>query len=197
MISATFSQVVIQSMQSVIGSRFSAIFSASAGNLVALFAIDSLIPVISGAAGNAGTQSSMTMIRSLALDHIKPHDYIRVFRKELKIAIIIGFLLSCFNLFRMFIYDVIYNTAKTHGNGPIMNNYDWYIIIAFFFAINFTIVISKIVGASIPLLIHKIGRDPSVMSSPLLTTVVDAICNGATYALCILTFLSFHGFHAS
>ena len=196
MISATFSQIVIQSMQSVIGSKFSALFSASAGNLVALFAIDSLIPVISGSAGNAGTQSSTTMIRSLALGHITQHDYTRVFLKELRIAFIIGLMLSFFNFFRMFIYDVIYNSVAHHGQGPIINNYDWYIMIAFFFAINFTIVISKIVGTSIPLFIHKIGKDPSVMSSPLLTTMIDAICNGATYALCILTFLSFSGFHS-
>ena len=42
-------------------------------------------------------------------------------------------------------------------------------------ALALTIILAKIIGATLPLLAKKIGLDPAVMASPLITTLVDAI----------------------
>ena len=41
--------------------------------------------------------------------------------------------------------------------------------------IAFTVLVAKIVGASLPMLADKLGFDPAVMASPFITTIVDAL----------------------
>ena len=42
-------------------------------------------------------------------------------------------------------------------------------------SLSLTIIVAKIIGATLPLLAKKIGLDPAVMASPLITTLVDAV----------------------
>ena len=43
------------------------------------------------------------------------------------------------------------------------------------FTLAATVICAKVVGCMLPLVANKLGLDPAVMASPLLTTVVDAI----------------------
>ena len=187
MISATLSQVVIQSLQTLISRDFAKLFSAGASNIVALFAIDALIPLISGSSGNAGTQASTTIIKELALGRVTHKDYIKIVKKELVVSILVGILLSLINAVRMIIYDFVYNKAKYNYNG--LHYYDLKILIAISASIIIAIIVSKITGVLLPLIVHFFKKDPSLISSPLLTTIVDAFCNGISYSLCICVFV--------
>lgn len=186
--SATLSQVVIQSLQNVIAnSDIRKYFFANAiGSLPVLYAIDSLIPLISGTAGNTGSQSSTTIIRGIAMEHIEESDTFKVIWKEFKIAVYIGGLLIIFNAIRMPIYDLIFNGVKDHN--WTLHKYDLLIILAISLSLFFTVCIAQIIGVSLPILIRKFKKDPSVMSAPLITTFIDAFCNGITYAFCIAIF---------
>lgn len=69
MISSTISQIVLDSFQG---------FSSNLNGVIVTTAIVAILPVISGAAGNAGSQSSTTIIRALATGDITPKDYLKV-----------------------------------------------------------------------------------------------------------------------
>lgn len=102
MISATLSQFIIQSFTDI-----SENFIKSLGVTLSTAIIVSLIPVISGAAGNAGSQSSTTITRSLALGEIESKDIKKVILKEFNISVIVGLILFFVNVLRLSIYFLI------------------------------------------------------------------------------------------
>ena len=190
--SATLSQVVIQLLQNTIASsEITHFFVIGGQGLIVLYIIDSLIPLISGTAGNTGSQSSTSVIRGIAMGHIETKDYKKLLFREFKISIGIALSLIFLNAIRMIIYDVVYNQVKF--SNPNIFQYDWLIIIAISLSLFFSVCISQVVGITLPVVIRKFKKDPSVMSAPLITTLVDALCNGITYSLCIGIFVLFGG----
>ena len=188
MFSATISQIVIMNFQNI----FNHLFVKYTNQLIILFIIDSMIPLISGTSGNAGSQAGTSVIRALATKDISSKSAFFVFKKELIVSCKIGILLCIANFFRMLIFQAIYN--KIIGKGFVLFNYDWKICIAITLSLFLTIVISKCLGGILPIFVRKFKKDPSIMASPLLTTMIDAFCNAITYSLCILIF-SLTGFN--
>ena len=43
-------------------------------------------------------------------------------------------------------------------------------------AMTINLVLAAVLGSFIPLLWHKLGRDPAVASGPLITTILDILC---------------------
>ena len=160
MISATLSQIVLDSFQSIASNLTSTI--------IATTAIVAIVPVISGAAGNAGSQSSTTIIRALATNDIKSKDYFKVFWKELRASIIIGMLLGIANFVRLVIY---------YATKPGVSLNSEYLILSMAASISLLVVImlAKIVGGTLPLIAKTFKLDPAVMAAPLLTTLIDAL----------------------
>lgn len=157
MISSTISQIVLDSFQG---------FSSDITGAVITTAIVAILPVISGAAGNAGSQSSTTIIRALATGDITPKDYLKVIWKELKVSIMMGILLGVANFARL----LIYYEAK----GDLTTDY-LFLSMAASLALFAVIVLAKVVGGTLPLLAKKLKLDPAVMAAPLLTTLIDAL----------------------
>ncbi|WKX02515.1 magnesium transporter [Candidatus Mycoplasma mahonii] len=158
MISATLSQIVLDLFLSLSKTSLAAPLITTA--MVAIF------PFISWAAGNAGSQSSTTIIRSLVLGEIKTMDYLKVLFKELKISTIMGLSLGIVNFIRLLIYYLAKDDFTT----------DYIILSAVAsFALFIVIILAKLVGSSLPLLAKKIKIDPTVMAAPLLTTLIDAL----------------------
>lgn len=116
----------------------------------------SFIPMLMDTGGNCGSQSSTLVIRGLALDEIHFSQLFKVIFKEFRIALIVGLVLSVTNGARIFI---MYRSL------PIA------LVVAGSLAA--TIVLSKMIGCTLPLLAQKIRLDPAVMAAPLITTVVD------------------------
>ena len=109
--------------------------------------------------GNVGSQSSTVVIRALALGEISPKNAFKVLKKEFSIGIIVSIVLALLNFLRLIMIEKI--------NIPV----------AFTVSITlvFTIIISKIVGALLPLLAKIVKADPAVMATPLITTISDAV----------------------
>ena len=116
----------------------------------------SFIPMLMDTGGNCGSQSSTLVIRGIALDEIQFHDIFRVIVKEFGVAMIVGFVLAIANGLRIMI--MYQNMALS-------------VVVAL--SLMATIVISKMIGCSLPLLAKKVGLDPALMASPLITTLVD------------------------
>ena len=123
----------------------------------------SFIPMLMDTGGNCGSQSSTLIIRGLALDEVRFSDFFRVVFKEFQISIIVGIVLATANGLRIFI--------EYHNLGLAL-------VIALSLIV--TVTLSKIIGCTLPLLAKKIGLDPALMASPLITTLVDT-CSIVVY----------------
>lgn len=158
MISATLSQIVLDAFQNISQGVFTAVWVTTA--------IVAILPVISGAAGNAGSQSSTMVIRSLAIGDIETKDYRKVMWKEIKVSTLIGLTLGIANFARLMIYYSV--------SGDIDNEH-LFLSFAASLALWIVIILAKVVGGTLPLLAKKLKLDPAVMAAPLLTTLIDAV----------------------
>ena len=157
MISATISQIVLDSFQGMSNATVAITFTT---------AIVAILPVISGAAGNAGAQSSTTVIRALSTGDISTKDYIKVLWKELRVSVLIGLSLAIANFARL----AIYYAVKTE-----MDPDHLFLSLAASISLFIVIVLAKGVGGTLPLLAKKLKLDPAIMAAPLLTTLIDAL----------------------
>lgn len=123
------------------------------------------IPMIMGTGGNSGGQSSVTVTRSISLSEVEFSDLFRVFWKELRVGVLCALTLGVATFAKVMLID-----------GLLLGNpVNLTVSLAVAVSLALTIVIAKIIGAILPLLAKKIGLDPAVMASPLITTLVDAI----------------------
>ena len=115
------------------------------------------IPMLMGTGGNCGSQSSTLVIRGLAVGEIEFKDIFRVIFNEIRIALIVGLLLSVVNGIRIYIM------------------YDQNIMLALALGITMIAVVTmaKCIGCILPLLAKKLGLDPAIMAAPLITTILD------------------------
>lgn len=176
MISSTISQIVIQAFINVASNT---VDKNAAADITATIssAIVAIIPVISGAAGNAGSQSSTTIIRALATGDISTKDYLKVFRKELGASSIIGMALAIANFARLIIYYAI--------SGDIDDSHFIFLSLAASIALFVVINLANIVGGLLPLAAKALKLDPAVMAAPLLTTLIDAISTMTLFGISI------------
>ncbi len=117
----------------------------------------SCIPMIMGTGGNCGSQSSSLIIRGLAIDEIELADWWKVLFKEIHVSLLVGMVLAVINVVRvMLLYQ------------------DWVLALVTSISLILTILISKLIGASLPLLAKRLKLDPTIMAAPLITTLVDS-----------------------
>ena len=150
MISAIFSSAIITHYESAIGTY--AILTA-------------FFPMLMNTGGNAGSQSSVAIIRALSLDEIEKGDFFRVVWKEFRVSLICGIGLSVACYIKTILID--FRCQFTGEN----------LIIAAIISVTafFAVVVAKIIGTMLPMGAKKIGLDPAVMASPFITTIVDTI----------------------
>jgi len=131
------------------------------GRLTANAALIAFMPVIMGTAGNAGGQSSATIIRALSMEEIRIRfgDIFRIIGKELMVSVMCGVTLAVVNFLKMLAIDNV-----TAG-----------VAVTVSVTIALIVVAAKIIGALLPLGAKRIGLDPAVMASPFITTICDAL----------------------
>lgn len=144
MLSATFTGLIITHYE-----------NALAANIVLVASI----PMLMSTGGNAGSQSSVTVIRGLSIGEIEFPDIIRVMWKEIRVAILCGLTLAVVSYFKFILFD---------GVG-------WDVALVISLTLFVTVAVAKIVGCTLPMIADKIGFDPAVMASPFITTIIDAV----------------------
>ena len=150
MLSATFTTMILNSFEDA---------------LAVQAVLIGFIPVIMGTGGNSGAQSSTAIIRSLSLGDTEPEDALKVIWKELRVALLCGVTLAAVNFMKMLVDNLLL------GN----HNVDYTIALIVSLAIVFTVMFAKVVGSFLPMLAEKIGLDPAVVATPLITTISDAV----------------------
>jgi magnesium transporter len=127
--------------------------------LSAVVALTAFIPMLMDTGGNAGGQASVTIIRGLSLGEIQPEDFPIILWKEVRVGVMCALTLGLATFLKVaFIERVEVKVAMVVG-----------------LTLSCTIVLAKSVGCSLPILAKKLGFDPAVMSSPFITTIVDAL----------------------
>lgn len=126
--------------------------------LAAQVALTAFIPMLMDTGGNCGSQSSTTVIRGLSLGQIRFGDWYRVVWKELRTGALCALLLAAVNFLRLFLFSSV---------GTLVD-------LTVSVTLALTVILSKLIGCLLPLAAKRVGLDPAVMASPLITTLVDA-----------------------
>lgn len=151
MISATFTGLIINTYEATLSSLSPLLFAC--------------IPMLMDTGGNAGSQTSVTIIRGLALDEIHFKDLFKVVWKEIRVSVLLALSLSVVCFGKLLLID------------NLIFGYDYTVKLSALIAVAllFTVVIAKVVGCMLPLLAKKVKLDPAVVASPFITTIVDAL----------------------
>ena len=116
----------------------------------------SFIPMLMNTGGNCGNQSASLIIRGIALDEITPSDFFKALFKEIRVSLIVAIALAVINGVRILIF---------------YRDLELTLVISLTLIV--TVILSKMLGCSLPLLAKKLKLDPALMAAPLITTIVD------------------------
>jgi len=120
-------------------------------------ALSFFIPLIIGTGGNAGSQTVSTIIRALALGEVRRRDALRVVFRETQTGLLLGSLLCLFSMARALLWGSGAELALVVGL-TILAVCAW----------------ANVVAALVPIAAEKFHIDPTLVSAPMITTVVDA-----------------------
>ena len=121
------------------------------------------VPMLMGTAGNAGGQTSVTIIRAIAVGDVEFKDIFKVILKEMLVAFFLGLTIGLICFGKIMLIDSLYDKIEITQA----------LVISVVCAIS--LIMAKLVGCILPLLAKKIKLDPAVVASPLMTTIVDAL----------------------
>ncbi len=148
MVSATFTGLILNTYESLLSTL-----------LVAC------VPMVMGTGGNAGSQASVTVIRGMALDEIRPRDIGKVIWKEMRVSVLVALSVGivCF--------------AKLQLVDRLIFGYNYSLLysLAVGTAIALAVVVAKIVGCCVPIFAKSIHIDPAVFANPFITTITDVL----------------------
>jgi magnesium transporter len=125
--------------------------------LAQVIALSFFIPLLIGTGGNAGAQTVTTIIRSIALGEIRLRDTWRVFTREVSTGVMVGVLIGAIAFGRALLWGAALPLAVTVSI-TVLAVCAW----------------STTIGSLIPMAAHRFRIDPTVLSAPLIATLVDA-----------------------
>lgn len=150
-----FRWLFINLLTALLASLVISFFDATIQEIVALAV---LMPIVASMGGNAGTQALAVAVRAIATNELTDTNTWRVIWKETLVGTINGVLFAVLTGF----------LAALWFASPVLG-----IVIAAAIIIN--LVIAGLFGASIPITLHKMGADPAISSTVLLTTITDVV----------------------
>lgn len=126
------------------------------GTIAKFTALAVLLPVVAGQSGNAGAQALAVTMRGLALREITPRQWLVVTFKEANVGLVNGIAV-----------------AATCGIGVYVWSGSLGLVLVITVSMVLAMVAAGLAGAIVPVVLTKLGQDPAVASSIILTTVTD------------------------
>ncbi|MGA0116333.1 MAG: magnesium transporter [Burkholderiales bacterium] len=146
--------LAINLVTAFIASRVIGVFENSIAQLVALAA---LMPIVAGIGGNSGNQTTTMIVRALALGQITRDSARKLFFKEISVSALNGLIWGrLVGLFAFLIY------------------HSWQLGLVMTGAMMLNLLLAAVMGVAIPLVMQKLGRDPAVGSSVMITAITDS-----------------------
>jgi magnesium transporter len=119
--------------------------------------LTAFVPLIISSGGNSGSQSATLVIRALAVGDVEIGDALRVFLRELGQGLALG---ACLGIIGFTL--VLFGTDHGAAFGGVVA-----------LSLVLVVLVGTVVGSMLPLLLHRIGFDPAVASSPFVASIVD------------------------
>lgn len=117
------------------------------------------VPQLMDTGGNAGSQASTMIIRGMAVGDIELRDVLKVLWKELRVGLLCGLVLAVVNFVRILLF---FPGQQLVGIVVVLS-------------MCLTVIVAKMIGCLLPMAAQRVGIDPAIMASPLITTLVDAV----------------------
>jgi magnesium transporter len=146
--------LAINLVTAFIASRVIGAFEGSIQKLVALAA---LMPIVAGIGGNSGNQTITMIVRSIALGQVQIEQAKKLFGKEIGVSMVNGL------IWGGMLGIIAYMLYKSVPLGLVMTA-----------AMTLNLILAALMGVGIPLAMMKLGRDPAMGSSVLITAVTDS-----------------------
>jgi magnesium transporter len=146
--------LAVNLMTALLASRVIGLFEGSIEKLVALAA---LMPIVAGIGGNSGNQTTTMIVRGLALGQVASQNMSSLVTKELGVALVNG--LICGALLSAVAYAL-------YGN--------FHLGLVMMAAMTLNLLLAAVMGVMIPLVMYKLGRDPALGTSVMITAVTDS-----------------------
>lgn len=150
MVSATFTSTILGHFET---------------SLAAIPILTVFVPMLMDTGGNAGGQTSVTIIRSMSVGDIEPSDLLRVLWKEFRVALLCGVTVGAACFVKTMLVD--FRLAFTFDNIRVSLVVCVTMVAA--------IIIAKLIGTLLPIVAKVLRFDPAVMASPFITTIVDTL----------------------
>ncbi len=122
------------------------------------------VPLIISSGGNTGSQASTLVIRALALGEVTLREWWKIFRKELKVGLVLGLILGIIGFLRVFVWSNFVDVYGPHAMG---------VAITVGISLLGVVLWGNLIGSLFPLLLKRAGLDPAVSSAPFVATLVD------------------------
>ncbi|OFZ72697.1 MAG: magnesium transporter [Betaproteobacteria bacterium RBG_16_64_9] len=135
----------------------SRVIGAFEGSIEKLVALAALMPIVAGIGGNSGNQTITMIVRSIALGQVRLEQTKKLFAKEIGVAMANGLLWG--SMLGVIAY-MLYGSVPL---GLVMTT-----------AMTLNLIVAALMGVGIPLVMMKLGRDPALGSSVLITAVTDS-----------------------
>ena len=117
-----------------------------------------LLPVVAGQSGNSGSQALAVTMRGLALREIRASHWLRVVGKESVVGLLNGIAIAVVCAAGVWVWS----------GSPMLA-----LVIAV--AMVISMMAAGVAGATIPIVLKRMGQDPAQSSSIVLTTVTDVV----------------------
>lgn len=125
--------------------------------LATFISLTIFIPVVSGTAGNAGSQTVATIIRAIAVGEVRLVDIGRTLIREVSVGLILGVVLAIAGFVRALLFDA-----------------DPGVPMVLALTLLLVVIWAVTVATLVPLITERLRIDPAVVSAPMITTIVDA-----------------------
>jgi magnesium transporter len=146
--------LAINLVTAFMASRVIGLFEGSIEKLVALAA---LMPIVAGIGGNSGNQTITMIVRAMALDQVSTGNTSRLIRKELGVALVNGIVWGgVIGVVAYLLYD------------------SWSLGVVMTAAMTLNLLLAALMGVLIPMTLVRVGRDPALGASVMITAVTDS-----------------------
>lgn len=139
----------------------SRVISAFDGTIERVVALAALMPIVAGMAGNSGNQTLTLLVRSLAMGQVTMANTVDIWKKEIGVALINGLIWGV--IAGTCAWGLYWDTPEGRLLGLVMA-----------LAMFLNILQGAVVGLAVPFILKKLGRDPAMGGSVLLTFTTDS-----------------------
>ncbi len=122
------------------------------------------VPLIISSGGNTGTQAASLLVRALALEEVRPADWVRVLSRELTTGLVMGSMLGVLGV-------AVVLAAELVGLAPTEHPLRVAFVVGT--ALVGIVMWGSLAGSLLPLALQRLGMDPAASSSPLVATIMD------------------------